>query len=113
MDPHEMPQRQRECVQRGLAALKRYVDRSESIGFDHLSTADLLLFRSAQSLMYRLEVDLTMNMRAGANHLSAADIWALKDLADSTPADRETFIDLGIELARVVYLPGISPQPGH
>jgi hypothetical protein len=108
-----MPQRQRECVQRGLEALRRYVDCSESIGFDHLSTADLLLFRSAQSLMYRLDADLAMNMRAGASHLSAADIWALKDLADSTPEDRETFIDFGMELARIVYVPGISPQPTH
>ncbi len=108
---YEMPQPQRECVQRGVEALQRYVNRSESIGFDQLSTADLLLLRSAQSLAYRLEAALAMNVRVGASLVSAADIWLLNDLADSTPEDRETFIDLGRELATESYLPPEPPEP--
>jgi hypothetical protein len=85
----------------GVGALQHYVSETRS-RIDELEPSDLLLLRSAESLLWRLEWALEGGDSLSGAMLSPADVWALRDLAKAAPSYRERFADLGADLAAVL-----------
>lgn len=91
----------------GVGALRQYV-RERRSRVEELAPGSLLLLRSAESLLWRLEWALETGTSLSAAMFSAADIWALADLAKEAPAHREHFAALGADLAAVLGMGGSS-----
>ena len=103
MDPYSLPPlRERALVTAGIAALQRYQHFVARNGLDGLSNDELLLFRSASTLEFRLDVFVSVDFALNGSSLSAADVWALEDMAKAMPEERATFAALGAAIARVV-----------
>jgi hypothetical protein len=99
MMQNELPQ----APPAGVEALHRYVSESRS-RVDELAPGGLLLLRSAESLLWRLEWALESGSALSAAMFSAADVWALDDLAKAAPAYGEQFAVLGADLAGVLRM---------
>lgn len=91
----------------GIGALRHYVGESRS-RVDELAPDRLLLLRSAESLLWRLEWVLENETSLSAAIFSAADVWALGDLAKAAPAHGAQFAALGADLAAVLGMGGSS-----
>ncbi|HEY5061873.1 MAG TPA: hypothetical protein VII52_10085 [Gemmatimonadaceae bacterium] len=91
----------------GVGALRHYVSESRS-RVDELAPDSLLLLRSAESLLWGLEWVLETGTSLSAAMFSAADVWALGDLAKAASGHSEQFAALGADLAGVLGMGGSS-----
>lgn len=80
--------------QKSIEALRRFMSDVQERGLENASERDLLLYRSADSLVTRLGMCLEFEQPLSAAMFSPADKWALSNLADRDPAQARAFVAL-------------------
>jgi len=88
----------------GIAALREYAERGLS-QLDRLSSAQQLRVRSAMTLHDRLKLCVEERMHPSLAMFSPADLWALREIADETPGDREKLSNLAIAIESALRHP--------
>lgn len=73
----------------GIAALNRFISACSVQGLDSLSSADCLLYRSACSLVQRLEPLLELDIAIDASSCSPADLWEIDEIGALVPSESE------------------------
>ena len=90
-----------ERIVAGLAVCRRHVGIWEGQGVDKLPDDRLLLLRTLEGVIARVQDCLDDSFFDGPGILSPADLWALQDLAELAPADRQALVNLETALIRV------------
>lgn len=98
MSNNQMSSAQKARITNGVASLQKFAATAKAKGLSNLSHDELLTLRSVESLIMRLEAGLREPAVLGPALLSAADVWAVRDLATANPADSETLLGLQHEL---------------